>query len=103
MNPNGYRLRPKTEASEYQKRIDQIDTVILCMAEAEKLVANLGKSYVLDLETSTQKTVTVKSTKKPAWEGVDCFRPQKRSQSSMLGRFPQQQSTPVILDAKSRP
>lgn len=44
MSFNGYRTKPKTELSEYQKRIEAIDNVILCVAEAEKMVKDIGRS-----------------------------------------------------------
>ncbi|MGC8907717.1 MAG: hypothetical protein ACP5M0_09790 [Desulfomonilaceae bacterium] len=87
MNHNGYRLRPNTEASEYQKRIDKIDTVILCLAEAEKLVADLGKSLVREEILHARKRVAAKTAKRPAWEGMDCFRVQKRGYTYMVGTF----------------
>ncbi len=87
MNSNGFKLRTKTEASEYQKRIDQIDSVILCLAEAERLVANLGKSLLRDIPATAQKTVDAKISKKPAWEGIECFRIEKRGYTYMVGTF----------------
>jgi len=87
MNSNGYKLRPKTEPSEYQNRVDQIDTVILCLAEAERLVADLGKSLLRDVAPSAQETVATRSTKKPAWEGIDCFRLEKRGYTYLVGSF----------------
>jgi|YelNatPaOPRAMG01_1025707.scaffolds.fasta_scaffold616024_1 hypothetical protein len=87
MNHNGYKLRPNTEASEYQKRIDKIDTVILCLAEAEKLVADLGKSLLREETLHAQKTIAARSAKRPAWEGIDCFMVQKRGYTYMVGTF----------------
>jgi hypothetical protein len=47
MSYNGYRVKTNAELSPYQKRIESIDNVILCVAEAEKLVALVGKQVPL--------------------------------------------------------
>lgn len=44
MSFNGYRSESKSELSPYQKRIEAIDNVILCVAEAEKMVGDIGRS-----------------------------------------------------------
>lgn len=95
MNNNGFRVRPQGEPSEYQKRIDQIDSVILCLAEAEKLVADLGKSFLTNVAAAVKKTAAAKITKKPAWEGVDCFRMQKRGYTYLVGTFSFDKTTPA--------
>lgn len=43
---NGYRPKSDKEFSEYQKRIEAIDNVILCVAEAEKMCREVGKSLI---------------------------------------------------------
>ena len=45
-------LRSNTELSEYQKRIEDIDTVILCVAEAERMVEEIGRSLISDRKVS---------------------------------------------------
>jgi len=43
---NGYRSESDREFSEYQKRIEEIDNVILCVAEAEKMFRETGMSLI---------------------------------------------------------
>lgn len=42
MTSNGSRSRTKTELTEYQRRIASIENVILCIAEAERMIAQIG-------------------------------------------------------------
>jgi hypothetical protein len=72
MNSNGLKLRKGGEASEYQKRIDRIDTVILCMAEVEKMIGELGKDLLINDKESVQPTIASRDPKRPAWEGMVC-------------------------------
>lgn len=60
MAGNGYRVKSEAELSPYQKRIEEIDNVILCVAEAEKMVSEIGKSLFPGLE----KKLTLKPRKK---------------------------------------
>jgi hypothetical protein len=46
MNFNGNKILSDTELSEYQKKIESIDNVILCVAEAERMLIKIGKSLV---------------------------------------------------------
>jgi hypothetical protein len=46
---NGYPTKPVSEYSEYQKKIESIDNVILCVAEAESMVNQVGSSLLPDL------------------------------------------------------
>jgi hypothetical protein len=46
MNFNGNKILSDTELSEYQKKIESIDNVILCVAEAERMLIKIGKSFV---------------------------------------------------------
>jgi hypothetical protein len=46
MSFNGNKILSDTELSEYQKKIESIDNVILCVAEAERMLAKIGKSLV---------------------------------------------------------
>jgi hypothetical protein len=50
MSGNGYRLKTNSEMSPYQKRIEAIDNAILCVAEAEKMVKEIGRSLFPGLE-----------------------------------------------------
>ncbi|MEW6349623.1 MAG: hypothetical protein AB1646_11225 [Thermodesulfobacteriota bacterium] len=42
-------MRVVAKLSEYQKKIESIDNVILCVAEAERMIAGIGRSLVPDL------------------------------------------------------
>jgi hypothetical protein len=44
MNSNGCTIKSDTELSDYQKKIESIDNVILCVAEAERMLADIGRS-----------------------------------------------------------
>lgn len=50
MTMNGFRPKSNQEFSEYQKRIEAIDTVILCVAEAEKMFRDVGTSLISESE-----------------------------------------------------
>ncbi len=54
---NGYTTKPVSEFSEYQKKIESIDNVILCVAEAENMLNQIGASLMPDL-------AIIESTKK---------------------------------------
>lgn len=45
---NGYTTKPVSEFSEYQKKIESIDNVILCVAEAENMLNQIGASLIPD-------------------------------------------------------
>jgi len=47
---NGFRPKSDREFSEYQKRIEAIDNVILCVAEAEKMFREVGMSLISESE-----------------------------------------------------
>lgn len=48
MYTNGYKLKQNSELSPYQKKIEGIDNVILCVAEAERMLTQIGTSLVAD-------------------------------------------------------
>jgi len=48
MNHNGYSTTPRSELSEYQKKIESIDNVILCVAEAERMLNEVGRSLLAE-------------------------------------------------------
>lgn len=62
-----YKLKPDSEHTEYQKRLDSIDNVILCMAEAERMVSEIGRHLVKDLDIDV---------KKPDWTSAKSALPQ---------------------------
>ncbi|MFH1117244.1 MAG: hypothetical protein V1792_25275 [Pseudomonadota bacterium] len=47
---NGFRPKSDRELSDYQKRIEAIDNVILCVAEAEKMFRDIGMSLISESE-----------------------------------------------------
>ncbi len=50
MHVNGYKVKRNSELSPYQKKIDSIDNVILCVAEAEKMLTEIGTSLVSEAD-----------------------------------------------------
>ena len=48
MNHNGYSTTSRSELSEYQKKIESIDNVILCVAEAERMLNEVGRSLLAE-------------------------------------------------------
>ena len=46
MYTNGYKMKQNQELSPFQKRIEEIDNVILCVAEAERMLTQIGNSLV---------------------------------------------------------
>jgi hypothetical protein len=42
-------MKVDAKQSEYKKKIESIDTVILCVAEAERMIARIGLSLVQGL------------------------------------------------------
>jgi hypothetical protein len=43
-------MKSDAELSAYQRKLESIDNVILCVAEAERMIAEIGKSLVDDIE-----------------------------------------------------
>lgn len=50
MSYNGFRTKAKSELSEYQKRVESIDNVILCVAEVEKMIEEIGNNLLPEFE-----------------------------------------------------
>ncbi len=42
-------MKVEAKLSEYKKKIESIDNVILCVAEAERMVARIGLSMIADM------------------------------------------------------
>lgn len=68
MNVNGFRLKNDSELTEYEKRIDSIDNVILCMAAAERLVSEIGKSMVTLAEAPIERKTDPRRPRRPFWK-----------------------------------
>ncbi len=56
MYTNGYKMKQNSELSPYQKKIEGIDNVILCVAEAERMLTQIGTSLVSDLVAPEKRT-----------------------------------------------
>ncbi|MCX5863031.1 MAG: hypothetical protein WCG29_02250 [Desulfomonile sp.] len=69
MNMNGYKLKSDSELTEYQKRIDDIENVILCMAEAERMVSEIGKTLSADIEVDAKKVKSTGNKGAFSWNG----------------------------------
>ena len=63
MNFNGNKIKSDTELSEYQKKIESIDNVILCVAEAERMLADIGKSLIPERRQLDEQKSKLKSGK----------------------------------------
>ncbi len=66
MHTNGPRTRTNAELTEYQKRIEAIDNVILCVAEAEHMIKAIGRDMIRELPP-IEKRATRRRAKKPPW------------------------------------
>jgi hypothetical protein len=54
----GQRSKPDTEFSDYQKDILATDNVILCVAKAEKMVREMGRSLLSDEQNAGDNVVS---------------------------------------------
>lgn len=66
MHTNGTRTRTNSELTEYQKRIEAIDNVILCVAEAEHMIHAIGRDMIGELPP-IQKRARRRKAKKHPW------------------------------------
>ena len=55
--------------SPFQKRIEEIDNVILCVAEAERMLTQIGNSLVSDLDAPKERVVNCVKRPKFSWRG----------------------------------
>lgn len=46
MYSNGFRSRTSNELTEYQKKVTAVESVILCVAEAERMIWQIGWDLV---------------------------------------------------------
>jgi hypothetical protein len=63
---NGYRSKTELEPTEYQKRIEAMDTVILCVAEAEKMVMEIGRN-VEGYPAVSEEPSAAPAIRRPIW------------------------------------
>jgi len=66
---NGIKSQSDSEQSPYQKEIEAIDNVILCVASAEKMLREIGKSMVNEIESMPKPPVNGARTKSFVWSG----------------------------------
>ena len=66
---NGLKRGSGAEPSPYQKRIEAMDNVILCVAEAERMINDIGKSLVEEVEMIPRRTQDRGRGKKFVWTG----------------------------------
>ena len=66
MISNGPRTRTNAELTEYQKRIESMDNVILCVSEAERMINEIGQDLIRDLP-KIEKLTRRGRTKRPPW------------------------------------
>jgi hypothetical protein len=64
---NGQRTRSESEMTVYQKKIESMDTVILCVAEAERLVHVIGKDLFPEVVKRDKSRSTKPERKKAPW------------------------------------
>ncbi len=69
MYTNGCKMKQNSELSPYQKRIEGIDNVILCVAEAERMLTQIGKSLVSDLDAPKKYVDNCAKPRKFSWRG----------------------------------
>jgi hypothetical protein len=51
---NGFRSRSSREQSEFQKRVEAIDNVMLCVAEVEKMIRDIGRDMLPEADVLVQ-------------------------------------------------
>ncbi|MGC8659867.1 MAG: hypothetical protein ACP5U1_12420 [Desulfomonilaceae bacterium] len=51
--------KKESEMSPYEKRVQEIDTPILCVAEAEKMIREIGQDLVADMDIPRKPSFNV--------------------------------------------
>ena len=46
---NGFRTKSDAELTDYQRKVQNIDNVILCVSEAEQMINTIGSELIPDL------------------------------------------------------
>lgn len=69
----GFRRNSDAEFSEYQKRIEEIDNVILCVAEAEKMIGRIGAHLIDEREVLEKVKTKVCRRGKSSWYRRNSF------------------------------
>jgi hypothetical protein len=63
MNVNGYKVKRNSELSPYQKKVEGIDNVILCVAEAERMLTEIGTSLISEVDAPKKSADNLKRRK----------------------------------------
>jgi hypothetical protein len=66
MYTNGPRTRTNPELTEYQKKIESMDNVILCVSEAEHMIDAIGRDMIQDFP-QIERISPRRKAKKPPW------------------------------------
>ncbi len=67
MNVNGYKVKRNSELSPYQKKVEGIDNVILCVAEAERMLTEIGTSLISEVDAPKKSTDNYMKRRKFSW------------------------------------
>jgi hypothetical protein len=59
MSFSEFGTKKESEMSPYQKRVQNIDTPILCVAEAEKMISEIGLDLVADMDIPKRPSFNV--------------------------------------------
>lgn len=54
-----FATKKESEMSPYQKRVQNIDTPILCVAEAEKMIREIGLDLIADMDIPKRPSFNV--------------------------------------------
>ena len=67
MYTNCYKMKQNSELSPFQKKIEAIDNVILCVAEVENMLAQIGASLVTDLDLIQERVQNCSKLRRSSW------------------------------------
>ncbi|MGB6067736.1 MAG: hypothetical protein WBG50_23265 [Desulfomonilaceae bacterium] len=67
MYTNCYKMKQNSELSPFQKKIEAIDNVILCVAEVERMLAQIGASLVSDLDLLKERVEKCSKLRRSFW------------------------------------
>lgn len=59
MSFSEFGTKKESEMSPYQKRVQEIDTSILCVAEAEKMIREIGSDLVTEIDMHQKPSFNV--------------------------------------------
>lgn len=69
MYVNEYKVKRNSELSPYQKKIEGIDNAILCVAEAERMLSEIGASLVSEVDAPCKSADNYMKRRKFLWRG----------------------------------